>query len=261
MVLYSRADSWLGWASPAKATTYCAALGRIFRISWHGLISAFRSRSGENDRARKGPRPFSGALRPDLRVCLDSGRRRAERPRTGAGLCRSAEAGAPALQFPPANSTTSYPERRRFAANRAARHRQQARDPTSRCRRSRGPHRQDSPLLRFFSQPVAAAQHLKLMMNGTLFATVQPTPGQEAAPTARMPRRISPFPGTAGAQQHPTIELSATTFWFAKTPPTPRCGSRAPHHLSGTSNGDLLPWADDVKQLPMPFSTLPSSNP
>jgi hypothetical protein len=43
--------------------------------------------------------------------------------------------------------------------------------------------------------------HLKLIMNGTLFATIQPTPGKSAAPMAATPRPTSHSPRAAGPQQ------------------------------------------------------------
>jgi cellulose synthase (UDP-forming) len=39
MVLYSRADSWLGWGESRESDNVLVSLGRIFRISMHGLVS------------------------------------------------------------------------------------------------------------------------------------------------------------------------------------------------------------------------------
>ena len=43
MVIYSRADSWLGWGESRESDNVLRSLGRIFQISFHGLISTFRS--------------------------------------------------------------------------------------------------------------------------------------------------------------------------------------------------------------------------
>ena len=43
MVLYSRADSWLGWGEARESDNVLRSLGRIFQISMHGLVSTFRS--------------------------------------------------------------------------------------------------------------------------------------------------------------------------------------------------------------------------
>ena len=37
MVLYSRADSWLGWGESRESDNVLHSLGRIFQISMHGL--------------------------------------------------------------------------------------------------------------------------------------------------------------------------------------------------------------------------------
>ena len=38
MVLYSRADSWLGWGESRESDNVLRSLGRIFQISMHGLV-------------------------------------------------------------------------------------------------------------------------------------------------------------------------------------------------------------------------------
>ncbi len=43
MVLYSRADSWLGWGEARESDNVLRSLGRIFQISMHGLVATFRS--------------------------------------------------------------------------------------------------------------------------------------------------------------------------------------------------------------------------
>ncbi|MGH9599687.1 MAG: UDP-forming cellulose synthase catalytic subunit, partial [Terracidiphilus sp.] len=41
MVLYSRADSWLGWGESRESDNVLRSLGRIFQISMHGLAGTF----------------------------------------------------------------------------------------------------------------------------------------------------------------------------------------------------------------------------
>jgi cellulose synthase (UDP-forming) len=43
MVLYSRADSWLGWGESRESDNVLRSLGRIFQISMHGLSTTFTS--------------------------------------------------------------------------------------------------------------------------------------------------------------------------------------------------------------------------
>ena len=42
MVLYSRADTWLGWGEAREADRPLQSLGRIFQLSFHGLSQTFR---------------------------------------------------------------------------------------------------------------------------------------------------------------------------------------------------------------------------
>ncbi len=42
MVLYSRADTWLGWGESREADQPLVSLGRIFQLSFHGLSQTFR---------------------------------------------------------------------------------------------------------------------------------------------------------------------------------------------------------------------------
>ena len=43
MVLYSRADSWLGWGESRESDDVLRSLGRIFQISMRGLAQTFQS--------------------------------------------------------------------------------------------------------------------------------------------------------------------------------------------------------------------------
>ena len=54
MVLYSRADSWLGWGETRESDDVMRSLGRIFQISMIGLVTTFQSLfTGKDKRARK----------------------------------------------------------------------------------------------------------------------------------------------------------------------------------------------------------------
>ena len=41
MVLYSRADTWLGWGEAREVDRPLMSLGRIFPLSMHGLAQTF----------------------------------------------------------------------------------------------------------------------------------------------------------------------------------------------------------------------------
>ena len=59
MVLYSRADSWLGWGEARESDNVLVSLGRIFRISMHGLASTFRSLFTDKDDDDRKPTSLS----------------------------------------------------------------------------------------------------------------------------------------------------------------------------------------------------------
>ncbi|WP_158945497.1 UDP-forming cellulose synthase catalytic subunit [Granulicella sp. S190] len=54
MVLYSRADTWLGWGEAHEADKPLASLGRIIQLSAHGLVQTFRLGTGVRERSPKG---------------------------------------------------------------------------------------------------------------------------------------------------------------------------------------------------------------
>ena len=63
MVLYSRADSWLGWGESRESDNVLRSMGRIFQISMHGLVSTFQSLfTGKDKRAKKASSTFRRAL-------------------------------------------------------------------------------------------------------------------------------------------------------------------------------------------------------
>ena len=67
MVLYSRADSWLGWGESRESDNVLRSLGRIFQISMHGLASTFRSLFTDKDNERpEGQLAFHRAQFGDL---------------------------------------------------------------------------------------------------------------------------------------------------------------------------------------------------
>ncbi len=54
MVLYSRADTWLGWGEAREADRPLTSLGRIFQLSLHGLNQTFRGLMKTKKKAPKG---------------------------------------------------------------------------------------------------------------------------------------------------------------------------------------------------------------
>ena len=90
MVLYSRADTWLGWGEAREIDKPMKSLGRIFRISMHGLSITLKvlMTSKKKKTAPKG-RLAATAVAPLILLCLLLG-----------GLTRNAS-GAQAVATPP----------------------------------------------------------------------------------------------------------------------------------------------------------------
>ena len=146
MVLYSRADSWLGWGESRESDNVMRSLGRIFQISIHGLVrpSGACCTGRKQARTAETARPLSIARSPRL-ICAGCRSCSAARSTSGAGGRLPQDLPAPLVsrharprQRPPLPGPVSrhiHAERRRLAADRAARHRQPGTTSTSRCRR------------------------------------------------------------------------------------------------------------------------------
>ena len=60
MVLYSRADSWLGWGESRESDNVLRSLQRIFQISMHGLVMTFKSLFMAQKKKAKAPPHAAG---------------------------------------------------------------------------------------------------------------------------------------------------------------------------------------------------------
>ena len=113
-------------------------------------------------------------------------------------------------------------------------------------------HGEDPRLLRVFSQPAAAAQPSQAdhERNAVRHHPAHAGPGGRL----RQPRRrggVHHSARAAGAQQHAHHRVHRPLHaWSAKTRPTPRCGRAFIAIPYLDIRGDLLPLADDLKQLP-----------
>ena len=96
--------------------------------------------------------------------------------------------------------------------------------------------------------------HLKLMMNGTLFATVQPTPGQNGGSDSQDAEGDFTIPPDLLVHNNTlTIEFIGHYTMVCEDPANTTLWARVHRTTYLDIHGDLLPLADDVKQLPMPF--------
>ncbi len=284
MVLYSRADSWLGWGQGRETDDVLHSLGRIFQISMHGLAMTFRTlfTGKEKSRAPKA-NPLSVARSV---VILAVG------AALGFGLLRAAGQSVPAAQpaahaaamhqaaaqtaevkttvihpndkdislgTPVAPQTGQY--RDTFTLNDAgapqielhgidSRHDIYFTLPQTHVPRSAKIH----VFYAFSPSLLPQLSQIKLMMNGTLFATIQPTPGAGSGSDSKEADAEFDIPAELLVHDNDlTIQFIGHYTLVCEDPANTTLWARVHRNTTLDIEGDLLPIADDVKQLPLPF--------
>ena len=258
MVLYSRADSWLGWGASRESDNILRSMGRIFQISMQGLVSTFQSLFTSKDKRARKSRALpavTSAIIFGLAAIL-----------TGAahncmgqvsGFAGALDKGAPVKEVPvPAGQF-----RDTFTLNDAG-------SPQIEL------HGIDSSHNIYFTLPqthvvrtakihvyyafspslLPQLSHLKLIMNGTLFATVQPTPGQIGGSSSQDAEGEFSIPPELLVHNNTfTIQFIGHYTMVCEDPANTTLWSRVHRNTFLDLRGDMLPLADDLKQLPMPF--------
>jgi cellulose synthase (UDP-forming) len=276
--LYSRADSWLGWGQGRESDNVLRSLGRIFQISMRGLKSTAQTIASDKDGPSSGSTPLS--IAPTSILILAAALLTAAAPKSLA-------------QTPPPNRTnptnSTNPANRTNSANSAI-----AANPAISANPAVLPAGQyhdsftladaGSPQIEFhniesthnisFSLPqthvIRAAKmhvvyafspgllpqlsHLKLSINGTLFATIQPTAGASGGSDGRTAEADLPIPPELLVHQNAlTIEFIGHYAANCEDPASTTLWARVLRSSAIETTGDLLPLADDLKQLPAPF--------
>ncbi len=268
MVLYSRADSWLGWGESRENDNVLVSLGRIFQISMHGLASTSRSLFTNEDKKSRKARSLSivrTSILLALSALLMSGTQstRGQTPGTGASLKGRVAAAASANS---ANIDTNAPVtpghyQDKFTLGDTgspqielhgidSMHSVYFTLPETHVARTAKIH------LYYAFSPSLLPQlsHLKLILNGTLFATIQPTPGQVGGSDSRDAEAEFTIPTDLLVHNNTlTIEFIGHYTMVCEDSANTTLWARV--HLPTVIDirGDLLPLADDLKQLPMPF--------
>jgi len=94
---------------------------------------------------------------------------------------------------------------------------------------------------------------LKLMLNGTLFATVQPTPGANGGADSRDAEAEFTIPAELLVHRNTlSIEFSGRSVPACENPANPALWARVHRDSYLQIDGALLPMADDLRQLPAP---------
>ena len=272
MVLYSRADSWLGWGESRESDNVLHSLGRIFQISMHGLLSTFQSLFTDRDKKARKSASLSIArsagllLIAALSIC-------------GVHKTLAQQSVAPAIMQNAngQNIVTPKATTTNLSANNVTMPPGQYRD-TFTLADAGSPqieeHGIDSEHNIYFTLPqthvvrtamihiyysfspslLPQLSHLKLMMNGTLFATIQPTPGQIGGTDSREAEAEFSIPPELLVHNNTlTIEFIGHYTLVCEDPANTTLWARIHRNTFLDIRGDLLPLADDLKQLPTPF--------
>ena len=259
VVLYSRADSWLGWGEAREVDQPLRSLGRIMRIAFHGMGVAAQAvlplGSGRKKRTQlTAERVTTLLLIFGLLAFAGAARAQSENGPSGdTGSFETRQASPAPTVVPPGTFRTEQtlaelgvPATINLRGSDAY-HSVYFAVPQNEVVKQATMH-----LVYHFSPSlIPSMSHLKVMLNGTLFATL---------------------PVPANAAEHPTQETDLTmpaellvrnnqlTFEFVghyvmtcEDPANTVLWSHVDADSRVTLAGDLLPLTDDLKLLPLPF--------
>jgi cellulose synthase (UDP-forming) len=257
MVLYSRADSWLGWDESRENDNVLRSLGRIFMISMHGLKTTFQSLilAGEKPTKRPSVSVVGSALLLGA-LLLGTPSARAQKvspvvpspPAMAATVDKNAPVPAGQYRDSFTLSDTGAPQIEMHGID--SMHSIYFTLPETHVVRSAKIHLYYS----FSPSLLPQLSHIKLMLNGTLFATVQPTPGQVGGSDSHDSEAEFTIPSELLVHDNTlTIEFIGHYTMVCEDPANTTLWARVHRNTFLDIQGDLLPLADDLKQLPMPF--------
>ncbi len=271
VVLYSRADTWLGWGESRQVDQPMQSLGRIFTISMAGLKMTFlslffkpkppkakaplKTKSKSNLPATRVAHMLLALLMPVIMLALL------------AGFAPVAQAQQGTMGF----------EARQAIAKQPPPPPGQFRDVFSLADTGAGPielHGIDSTHSIFFTLQqthvvktakihiyytfspslLPALSHMQLSLNGTLFATLPVPPGQTQGSATRQEDAEISIPAELLVRKNIlTMEFIGHYVLTCEDPTNTTLWARVQNGTYMDFSGDVLPLADDVKQLPMPF--------
>ena len=277
MVLYSRADSWLGWGESRESDNVLVSLGRIFQISMHGLGSTSRSLFAKKDKDGSKSTSLSIARASLIFVLtgfLVAGAQNVKgQAQNAAGTLSSHAVGIKSTAATVQNASIGSAGIDKNAPVTPGHY-----QDTFTLSDAGSPqielHGIDSMHSIYFTLPethvVRSARihvyyafspsllpqlsHLKLILNGTVFATIQPTPGQAGGSDSKDAEAEFTIPTDLLVHNNTlTIEFIGHYTMVCEDPANTTLWARVHLPTSLDIRGDLLPLADDLKQLPIPF--------
>ena len=273
VVLYSRADTWLGWGESRQVDQPMQSLGRIFAISMAGLKMTFMSlffkpkaaktnapvkgkaKSKSNVPATRIAHMLLALLMPLIMMAL----------LTGFALPAQSQQGTMGFEARQAIAKAPPPPPGQF------------RDVFSLAEAGSGPiemHGIDSTHSIFFTLQqthvvktakihiyytfspslLPALSHIQLSLNGTLFATLPVPPGQTQGSATKDEEAEISIPAELLVRKNIlTIEFIGHYVLTCEDPTNTTLWARVQNGTYMDFGGDVLPLADDLKQLPQPF--------
>ncbi|HVN94588.1 MAG TPA: UDP-forming cellulose synthase catalytic subunit [Terracidiphilus sp.] len=255
--LYSRADAWLGWGEGRESDNVLRSLGRIFTISMRGLKATALSLFGRDARKARSKSTSLSIAQSGLILLLGT-----------VLVCGSPKSLAQAAAPNPANPANAasvavlpgqYHDMFTLADAGAPQLELHSIDrqhsiyftlPQTHVVRTATIH----VYYAFSPALIPQLSQLKFILNGTLFGTIQPKPGKYGGSDGSDSEADLAIPPELLVHQNTlTVEFIGHYTMSCEDPSNTSLWARVDRKTRLDVFGDLLPLADDLKQLPIPF--------
>ena len=268
VALFSRADSWLGWGESRESDNVLRSLGRIFQISMRGMWLTAGSIFSDHDSPKRKSSSLSIArtlILLFLAAALAWGGQSAHAQLQSKVIVPQAIANSP--QAPVADINAPVPPGEYHDHFTLAEAGESQIDQIEL-------HSIDTKHSIYFTLPethvigtakihvhyafspslLPQLSHIELMMNGTLFATIQPTPGPNGRSDSRDAEADFTIPSELLVHNNTlTFEFIGHYTMDCEDPANTTLWARVFPSTYIDIRGNLLHLADDLKHLPMPF--------
>ncbi len=270
-VLYSRADTWLGWGEGREVDQPMRSLGRIFAISFRGLrmmFSALLFPVPRLKKSRKSSTKGSVAARAASLVLaivlvgsslaargMTQAARNAGSP-SGPGATASETNGRPVLTpAPPGQFHDLFTLKDVGISSMELRGIDGRQDVFFNLKQTHVVRTAKMHISYAFSPSLLPQlSHIRLLMNGTLFATIQVPPNENAETGSREMQADFTVPADLLVRHNVfTVEFIGHYTMVCEDPANTALWARVNDSSYLEVAGDILPLADDLKQLPLPF--------
>lgn len=262
VVLYSRADTWLGWGENREADNILGSLQRIFQISMQGLAMTFKSLFTSQKKKQPPKQAKSKTLTVSASMLLfglllgsaapslhAQAAINVEGQQAGSST-REATAPPPPGQFHDVFSLADAGAQQIELHGVDSSHTVYFTLPQTHVPRTAKIHVSYA----FSPSLLPELSHIKLLLNGTLFATVQPTPNSSGGTSTQIGQAEFTIPSELMVHNNAlTIQFIGHYVMVCEDPANTTLWARVHRSTYLDIQGDLLPLADDLKTLPLPF--------